>query len=60
MSHYKPYDRERDEPAEMRLAAERDEWSALVAADTLNQLPPEALIASVKHLAHRLLELTGP
>jgi hypothetical protein len=61
MSRHKPYDRKSDDPGnDLRLAGERDEWAALVAADTLNQLPVEALIASVKHLAHRLLELTAP
>lgn len=37
--------------------AEREEWRALVAADTLALLPDEALIASIKALAGRLLEL---
>lgn len=41
------------------LAQERAEWQALVDADTLHMIPPEAHIASVKHLAGRLLELTG-
>jgi hypothetical protein len=36
---------------------EREEWRALVAADTLALLPDEALIASIKSLAERLLEL---
>jgi hypothetical protein len=38
--------------------AEREEWQALVDADTLHMLPPQALIASVKHLAARLLEIS--
>lgn len=41
-------------------ADERAEWQALVDADTLHMLPVEAHIASVKHLAGRLLELTDP
>lgn len=41
------------------LVKEREEWQALVDADTLHMIPPEAHIASVKHLAGRLLELTG-
>lgn len=41
------------------LVQERAEWQALVDADTLHMIPPEAHIASVKHLAGRLLELTG-
>lgn len=60
MTRRRPYDREGDElGADLDLAGERDEWAALVAADTLNQMPVEALIASIKHLAHRLLELTA-
>ena len=38
---------------------ERDEWQALVTEPRLDMLPPEALIASIRHLARRLLELTG-
>lgn len=38
-------------------AGEREEWQALVDADTLHMLPAEAHIASVKHLAQRLLDL---
>lgn len=38
--------------------AEREEWKALEEADTLHMLPTEALSASVKHLAARLLALT--
>lgn len=37
---------------------EREEWKALEEADTLHLLPVEAHIASVKHLAARLLDLT--
>lgn len=37
---------------------EREEWKALVEADTLHMLPKEALVASVQHLALRLLEVT--
>lgn len=38
---------------------EREEWRALVEAETLHMIPPEAHIASVKHLAARLLEVTA-
>lgn len=38
--------------------AEREEWKALAEADTLHMLPTEALIASLKDLATRLLEVT--
>lgn len=38
--------------------AEREEWKALEEADTLHLLPIEAHIASVKHLAARLLDMT--
>lgn len=34
---------------------EREEWRALATADTLHLLPTEALIATIKHLAERLL-----
>lgn len=37
---------------------EREEWQALVDADTMNGIPVEAHIASVRHLAQRLLDLT--
>lgn len=40
--------------------SEREEWQALAEADTLMMLPKEALVASTKHLAERLLELTYP
>lgn len=39
---------------------EREEWQALLDADTLHLLPPAALIASVKELAQRLLMFTAP
>lgn len=35
--------------------SEREEVMALRDADTLHMLPPEALIASIKYLAERLL-----
>ena len=38
--------------------SERDEWHALLEADTLMMLPKEALIASIKVLAAKLLDLT--
>lgn len=38
--------------------SERDEWQALVDADSLHLLPDEALIASIKQLAQRCLDLT--
>lgn len=38
---------------------EREEWQALLDVDTLHMLPVEAHIASVRHLAGRLLELTA-
>ena len=41
----------------MIVRNEREEWAALVAADTLHLLPPEALIASIKDLAQRLLDV---
>lgn len=37
---------------------EQEEWRALAEADTLHMLPAEALIASIKDLATRLLEVT--
>jgi hypothetical protein len=37
---------------------EREEWAALAASDTLHLLPTEALIASIRQLAGRLLDLT--
>jgi hypothetical protein len=37
---------------------EREEWAALRDADTLHMLPPEALVASIRHLAGRLMDLT--
>lgn len=39
---------------------EREEWKALAEANTLHLLPIQALIASIKDLATRLLELTYP
>lgn len=42
----------------MITQAEREEWQALVAAQQLDMLPKEALIASVRSLAGRLLEVT--
>lgn len=42
------------------MSDEREEWAALASADTLHLLPPEALIAAVRHLASRLLTLTCP
>jgi hypothetical protein len=50
---HKPYDRAADEDP-----FERTEWAALVEAD-FEGLPREALVASIKHLAGRLLELTS-
>lgn len=44
----------------MATDQEREEWQALLDADTLHMLPVEAHIASVRHLAGRLLELTEP
>lgn len=41
----------------MAAYAERQEWIALADADTLDLLPKEALIATIKHLAERLLGL---
>ena len=37
----------------------RAQWAALVEAETLTMLPKEALVASIKDLAARLLELTA-
>ena len=39
-------------------ADERAEWEALANADTLQMLPKEALVASIKLLAERLLQVT--
>ena len=36
---------------------ERAEWEALAEGSTLHMLPTEALVASIKHLATRLLAL---
>lgn len=44
--------------AERTIEQEREEWRALAEADTLHMLPTGALIASIKHLAERLLEVT--
>ncbi len=41
----------------MTLGDEREEIQALVDADRPHLLPKDALIASIKHLAGRLLEL---
>lgn len=51
VSRRKPYDRDH-EPDDW---GERAEWRALVDAD-FEGLPREALIASIRHLAGRLLE----
>lgn len=37
---------------------EREQWAALTTVTTLPMMPQEALIASVRHLARRLLDLT--
>lgn len=39
------------------IESEREEWRALANADTLHLLPTTALIASIKHLAERLLTI---
>lgn len=38
---------------------EREEWQALVNEPRLDMLPPEALIASIRDLAQRLLDITA-
>lgn len=53
-------DRLRERAAPAVTDGETEEWAALVEADTLHMLPPEALIASVRHLAQRLLDLAQP
>lgn len=37
---------------------EREGWKALATEPRLDMLPTEALVASIHHLAQRLLELT--
>lgn len=37
---------------------EREQWRALTIEPRLDMLPTEALIASIRHLAQRLLDLT--
>jgi hypothetical protein len=37
---------------------EREQWLALRDGDTLHMLPTPALVASIRYLADRLLELT--
>jgi hypothetical protein len=39
---------------------ERAQWEAILNEPRLDMLPPEALIASIRYLAGRLLELTSP
>lgn len=48
------------DPADAQVVMERAEWEALVEADLLHLLPAQALAASIKHLAGRLLEMTEP
>jgi hypothetical protein len=38
---------------------EREQWKALAEADGLTMLPKEALVASIKDLAGRLLDITA-
>lgn len=44
--------------SDAELQSEREQWQAII-ADSGLLLPPEAIIASQKHLAQRLLDLTG-
>lgn len=39
---------------------ERRQWEALADAEWDTLLPKEALVASIRHLAKRLLEITYP
>ena len=49
---------ENDE-AQTSSPEEREQWQALVDADTLHMLPKEALITSVRDLAARLLVVSA-
>lgn len=49
-----------DNPTSVKLLNERAQWAALATEPRLDMLPVEALVASIHHLAQRLLDLTEP